>query len=243
MSSFNPQNIDAIIFDYGNTLVPFSHDTVANMNAAIERVLLEHFGQVDRTALDAVRARDRMLPYENEHRENHLPTITGNMIRSLYQVEPEPHIIETILAARYDSFLDSVLPSDGVADLLTDWKKQYKLALLSNYPDGDVVRESARQVGVFDFFDAELVSGDIGWAKPHRAMYDTIVERLGVPAERCLMVGDNWLADIQGSKRAGMFAAHITQYETVEHFEPGPEDSPADMTIATLAELNDYLQR
>jgi FMN phosphatase YigB (HAD superfamily) len=72
-------------------------------------------------------------------------------------------------------------------------------------------------------------------------MYDTIVERLGVAPERCLMVGDNWLADIQGAKRAGMFAAHITQYETVEHFEPGPDDHPADLTITTLAELNDWL--
>jgi 2-haloalkanoic acid dehalogenase type II len=50
--------------------------------------------------------------------------------------------------------------------------------------------------------------------KPHRMIFELLSERMGVAPENILYVGDSMLADVTGSKRAGMHAAWVNRPTT-----------------------------
>lgn len=75
-----------------------------------------------------------------------------------------------------------------IADVLRA-QEHLKIGLLSNassQASADYFEpgEAAR------YFDATLFSGEVGHAKPEAAFYRMIAERLGVPAEACVMIDD-----------------------------------------------------
>jgi len=53
--------------------------------------------------------------------------------------------------------------------------------------------------------------------KPHRAMYDVALERLGLPAEAVLMVGDRLDTDIVGAQALGMMTALVLTGISTRH--------------------------
>ena len=54
--------------------------------------------------------------------------------------------------------------------------------------------------------DAAVASGAHGWVKPHRSIFLTVLERLGVEPTRTAMVGDSPQDDIEGARSLGMRA-------------------------------------
>ncbi|MFV9672965.1 MAG: HAD-IA family hydrolase, partial [Acidimicrobiia bacterium] len=55
------------------------------------------------------------------------------------------------------------------------------------------------------YFDAIVVSGEIGIAKPHTGFFDVAFERLGHPdKETTLMIGDSLTSDIAGGINYGI---------------------------------------
>ena len=76
----------------------------------------------------------------------------------------------------------------------------YSLGIVSNF-DGrlhDVVQghPAIAQLPCF-------VSSEVGFAKPHAQLFATVAERLALPAERLLLVGDDPVADYEGAISAG----------------------------------------
>ncbi|MFO1492690.1 MAG: HAD family hydrolase [Kiritimatiellia bacterium] len=231
----------AVIFDYRNTLIEFGP---AQMNAQfteLHNTLERVAGPCDARHLRRVRDRQVVAPYHRDFRENDFREVAIELIRELYLREPSGEEIREVMDARYRSFLGSITRPEGVADLLRELRQTYRLALLSNYPCGDSIRESLRNTGLAEHLEVVVVSGDIGWVKPHPEPFRVVREQLGVPAEDCVFVGDNWLADVQGAKRAGMKSVYITQHESYERFEPAPGDHQPDARIEHLMELRTLL--
>lgn len=67
--------------------------------------------------------------------------------------------------------------------------------------------------------------------KPHRPIFDRAIERLGVPADRVAMIGDNADSDILGGHAAGLLTVWIRPDR-----RPDP-DVPADLVVRDPAEL------
>lgn len=84
---------------------------------------------------------------------------------------------------------------------------RYRLGIVSNYPFGPVVTESLERIGVADAFDAVVVSGEVGWAKPHPEIFRLAMGALEADPARTVFVGDNPVADMQGAKRQGLATA------------------------------------
>jgi putative hydrolase of the HAD superfamily len=133
--------------------------------------------------------------------------------------------------------VEVVRAEPDVAAFLRRLRTRYAVGLLSNYPDGVAIRASLANVGLSACFDSVVVSGDIGLVKPHPDVFSASMKELGVKPEQTLFVGDNWLADVQGAKRAGMYAAHFTRWTPPEHFERRPDDLEPDFSIDRLQEL------
>ncbi|MBI2579100.1 MAG: HAD family hydrolase [Candidatus Aenigmarchaeota archaeon] len=81
-------------------------------------------------------------------------------------------------------------------------EKRYKLGIVSNGYAG--AHSMIKGLGIYDCFDAVIVSCDIGLVKPDPRIYRTALERLGVTAEQAVMVGDRIADDIEGAGKAGI---------------------------------------
>lgn len=114
-----------------------------------------------------------------------------------------------------------VLLYPGIELLLRDLKADYKLGLLTNGPS-DISWEKIVTLGFDHTFDAIVVAGDIEIYKPDGRVFETLLQKLNLPANQVLFVGDNYTADIVGAHRAGMFTAWIrrTEDDTWDTVEP-----------------------
>ena len=92
-----------------------------------------------------------------------------------------------------------------------------------------------------ELFDVIVVSGEVGFVKPHARPYELMLGELGLEAGECVYVGDNWLADIQGAKGVGMQAILTTEHVPYENFERRDGDHEPDARIAHLGELKGLL--
>jgi putative hydrolase of the HAD superfamily len=94
-------------------------------------------------------------------------------------------------------------------------------------------REKIEASGLGLFFDAAVVSGEIGSGKPEPEIFHHLLGRLGVEASAALMVGNSLARDIVGGKRAGLATCWLAlegEDEPVGLTEP-------DFTIRSLGEL------
>ena len=234
-------DIEVVIFDYGNTLVPFGQAQLRACDAALAGVLGELYGPPDPDELHALRNADRRAPFGNGFRENSIPVITIALIRTLYGREPTETELEHILRTRLETFISVIEPASGVDDVLEALRTRRRLALISNYPDGQALRTSVARTNLDSFFEVMVVSGDVGFVKPHPLPFRTALDQLGVEPAAAVYVGDNWLADVQGAKRMGMQAVLTEQWEKIEKFDPEPGDHQPDLVICHIRELLEHL--
>ena len=99
--------------------------------------------------------------------------------------------------------------------------------------DAEVLRDW-RRMGLGDAIDEVVRSHDVGWRKPHRAMFDRALKLADVDPARAFMVGDDPELDIRGARALGIRAV----WRRVGDAELPPGVVP-DATIATLLELPD----
>ena len=240
--NFEINRIQAIVFDYGNTLIEFTHTHLEKCDAALAKALEKSYGYVDHKRLRDIRNQERVAPYSGNFQENHLPTITTNLVRTLYNDLPSPALLDELLDIRFKTFVALVRAPNYLHQLLMSIIKKFRIGLLSNYPCGNAIRASMERIEIDQYFHSVVVSADIGHVKPHPLPFAAVIDELGVQPNACLFVGDNWLGDIQGAKRAGMKAAHTVQFETPENFSPKPGDLQPDITIHHLSELVDLFK-
>ena len=101
-----------------------------------------------------------------------------------------------------------------VLDLLNRLKKQYKLILLSNT---DVERFGfiKRKFPEIFFFDAYVLSYEVGYMKPHPRIYKEALLKARSRAEECVFV-DDLPENIEGARNAGMNAILYKPYTDLE---------------------------
>lgn len=238
------RQFDAIVFDYGNTLVPFGPAEIAGCDAALVNRLRELLGDIDAEVVRVVRDRNRMAPYLGDPpawRENDMTAIAIELVRELIGRDPTEAERNAILQVRHDAFVASIHLPDGIREMLVRLRRRHKVALLSNYPGSPAIHESLRKVGLADCFDAVVISADLGHVKPHPLLFETVLDAVQVDAAYALMVGDNWLADVQGGKRAGMSAAWITQYEPPESVARRGAGMEPDVILSRTMDLEAWL--
>lgn len=122
-------------------------------------------------------------------------------------------------------------------------RRGYRLASITNRGyGGERFWDEVREFGLDKQFEYIAVSCDIGYLKPHAAIYQNALEKLGVAAEESVMVGDNLRADVEGSKALGMTAVwrRPAADEPVEATEDEPEVTGTvepDYSIRNISEL------
>jgi putative hydrolase of the HAD superfamily len=105
-----------------------------------------------------------------------------------------------------------------VRSVLRTLRAHFPLALVTDGQSA-YARGELNQVGLLEYFDPIIVSGDHGFRKPDKRLFEYAVHGTGVPADKTMYVGDNSYRDIFGAHEAGL--------RTVL-FRPGHRDKRQD---------------
>ena len=95
-----------------------------------------------------------------------------------------------------------VIPADLVQTLKTLQDQGYLLGVLSNR--GESFADYLAELGLNEYFSLAVFAGETGIFKPDPAVFYYLLEKAGVSAGESIYVGDNYYADVVGSRLAGM---------------------------------------
>ncbi len=115
-----------------------------------------------------------------------------------------------------------------VRDVLDVLRTRYPLALVTD-AQSTSARGELHQVGLLDYFDPIVVSGDHGYRKPDRRLFQLAVDGLGTAAGHTLFVGNDVHRDIFGAREAGMPTVLFDSAQgTKEHLGCVPDHTITD---------------
>lgn len=238
----DPTRFRAVVFDYGNTLIEFTRPHVDQLDAALAEAIERAIGPFDRPRFVKLRAEAYRAAYGHpELREVTMHEQLTGILSALIGRAPTDDELAAITDVHDATFVRVVEAPEYVHALLDGLYERYALAVVSNYPCGKSIRASLDRTGIAPMIRAVAVSGEVGYVKPHPLPFTTVLDELGVEPHEAVYIGDNWLGDIQGAKRLGMAAVHITQFDTLEVFDREPDHHDADLVISHLTELETHL--
>lgn len=222
---------DGILFDFGNTLVPWGDVESRRLFDALEPL----FEPVDDFAACAIGARDAIL---TRHEGSDLREATvEEFVEEMCNGNSTNGLVDAVSQRFHEAFVEICTVPAGLRDLLDDLGRHRPLAVLSNFVLTRPVEEALERGGVADAFVHIEVSATSGFMKPHPEPFEIAVEAMGIDKERTLMVGDNFFADVVGGYRAGLLTALTHQYREGPTSDPRAPEVRADRILGSLDEL------
>jgi putative hydrolase of the HAD superfamily len=94
-------------------------------------------------------------------------------------------------------------PHPHVREVLDVLRERFPLALVTDAQSA-YSRAELHKVGLLGYFDPIVVSGDHGYRKPDRRLFQLALDGMGVAAEHALYVGNDLYRDVFGAQEAGM---------------------------------------
>jgi putative hydrolase of the HAD superfamily len=198
--------LEAVLFDWGDTLMRWSWD-----DGLLDVGHRAGLAAIGREPLPALTAR---------FREAYLPLLEAPGV--LEEVE-YPGLVRRVLGdvgiAISDDELNEFLDAEhaawaparfvaGTTHALLEAMRDLglKLALVSNAIDPPwLMHRDLEREGIAERIDAAVFSSEVGWRKPHHAIFERAVELLGgVDPKRTLFVGDSLTNDVAGASALGM---------------------------------------
>jgi putative hydrolase of the HAD superfamily len=99
---------------------------------------------------------------------------------------------------------------EGALEVLNYLKQQYVLHLITN-GFKEVQHIKLDTCGLTSFFDQVIISEDHGFNKPDIKIFELAEKLAKVDKSECVMIGDNYEADIAGALNAGWKAIHLSR--------------------------------
>jgi HAD superfamily hydrolase (TIGR01509 family) len=218
-------DLQAVLFDWGDTLMRWEWEP--ELLAVGHDAGLRAIGREPVPALTE-RFRDSYLP---------LLWVPGTLEEVEY-----PALVRRLLAdegiAVTDDELDNFLEAEHAAwqparmlattthallEALRD--RDLRVGLVSNALDPPhLLHRDLEQMGVAQRLDVAVFSSEVGWRKPHPAIFERALEAIGVDPEATLFVGDTLATDVAGAKALGMHTCQALWFRADEDADaPEPE--------------------
>jgi len=200
--------IKALGFDLFNTLITVRPDA---LDVALERLT----GSLDANgiAIDHQRFRkdhrQAALQFIDETRTDGREThnrfwISAALESQRQSIPPDDERIAEAVEAYFSAFLDYSTLIPGTTEMLLTLKSRYPLGLLSNFTHGPAARKILQVLQLNDLFDVILISGEVGYRKPHPLVFRMLSEELGYGSEAIAYVGDDPEPDVEGALKSGL---------------------------------------
>lgn len=206
--------IEAIGFDLFNTLMTAEPRTLEEAMTRLVRALGQTGIAVEEAAFGEVyrgKAQDHLQEARRTGRETHNRFWVSSALQGLgFDVPSEDPRIAGAIEHYFSAFYPQCRLIPGTAEMLRTLNGRYRLGLLSNFTHGPAARKILEVLGLDACFEVILISGELGFRKPHPFVFHRLIDRLGVEPGRTLFVGDDPEPDIQGAQQAGMHPVWTT---------------------------------
>ncbi len=205
--------VNAVIFDYGNTLVLDPFDDILRLKARdLQKALKEFDYEVMRK--DIIKGWSTANEEVNYPYISHFAQEKPIVNRALEEIGvKESDMTElskkffSIYKDGYDKVYRSNPRKQEIKDTLGYLKeKKKKLGIFSNGRLSDV-NKAMELYEVHDLFDFIFSSGAIYFEKPDPIVFRTIINNADEIPSKIMYVGDDMVRDIEPAKKAGMKAA------------------------------------
>jgi HAD superfamily hydrolase (TIGR01662 family) len=236
--------IRAVLFDLGSTLWDVDYSGEDRAYRMLYRCLKEETGlriPPAKKLRDAVA--DVFLKKSEEWRNGDLhegPTeeVYAEALESLGLDVPASKLTRLAEDVLSESIIYTVAPD--TPDALRALKERgLEVGCVSNtYQSSRSLEKSLVRYGLMQHIDTLVTSSEVGWQKPHPAIFEEALRRLNVEARETVFVGDMVWADIQGAQALGMKAVLTHQYR-----EEDPDGVKPDLIVQRLSEVVGYVDR
>jgi len=123
-----------------------------------------------------------------------------------------------------------------VEEVVSQLHEKYRLAALSDGQSAWAVPE-LHAVGLLKYFSPVIVSGDVGYRKPDRRIFESALAGMGLAASEVLFVGNNLYRDIFGAQQVGMKTVYYRANGLEERNREDGGDVRADYDIHGFSEV------
>jgi putative hydrolase of the HAD superfamily len=196
-----------VLFDYGNTLVPFGRAEAGIVGRAAAEAVTERVQGIDPAAFArrADRVRDDLI---RATRVTGREVTNAEFARALAVeagLPDAPRGFEEELEARVGEAFVRVLrlPPDTLP-VLDALSARRRLGLVSNFYLPRPLRRSLDRLGIRPRLSAAVISAEVGWVKPRPEPFLAALDALDADPRDCVFVGDNPAADVAGAAALGM---------------------------------------
>jgi putative hydrolase of the HAD superfamily len=203
------QAIEAILFDLDDTLL----DGAAAWRSGMETLLLARCPHLDRAAaLDA---------WNTVFEEYFARYLTGVARIRAWAEAVSVEVVAGDELLWFDDYLAGYQAGwaafDDVEPTLP-LLRGFRLGVVTN-GDGGQQQAKLTALGLGSALEVVVCSGDVGFAKPDRRIFEVAADRLGLSLDHCLFVGDRRDSDALGALGAGMSALWLNRKG-----QPSPDD-------------------
>lgn len=197
--------LETVLFDWGDTLMRWEFD-LALLDAG-HRAGLEAIGHPPRPEL-TTRFREAYLPRlfaPGLLEEVEYPPLVRRLLEE-FGIEPDEAELERFLEAEHRAWGPARRLAGTTHALLETLRERgLRLGLVSNALDPPaLLHRDLADFGVAERLDAAVFSSEVGWRKPHAAIFERALGLLSADPGRTLMVGDRLHEDVGGAAALGM---------------------------------------
>lgn len=238
--------VDAVLFDYGLTLMTFARPdaAIAGAYAEIAALLGERLGrpvpggdELVSAVHDVVEAEVSAHEAAGLLEEIDIAASHARAYAALGLAVPTD-VLDAALLVEQRAWWEGVRVASDVPAVLTALRRGgLRLGLCSNAPyHAAGLHAQLDHLGVRPLLDTVTLSSEVGWRKPATPIFAAALSSLEVDAARAVMVGDRVREDVEGAHSAGIAAVLLTEH----HRDPRAPDG-ADAVLDALAGLPELL--
>ena len=233
--NIDANNIDAVTFDFYNTLVHHRHGRGrgAMVTEYLDAEGWEHDPWEHQVLYDVFQNHetDYAPDKSEEEKYDYYVMLAVRLFRRLNVRAPNGAATEHATNLWYLLGPESLAVFPDVTSVLRCLTEaRYPLAVVSNWQCG--LRNFCIELGIGHAFDHVLASTELASEKPDAAIFHEACRRLDKPPHRVLHVGDTILDDVEGARAAGMPVVLVQRSDDVP-----PPDTLAVSSLEQVPEL------
>ena len=238
------RDVQAVAFDLFNTLItvdmPSRWSSIDRLLDSLrEQGIAAHADDFMPVYREVVRA--FVSEAERLGKETHNGVWVSTALQRLgMDVPPEDPRVGKAVEAYFSAFVDNARELPGTADMLAALKPRYRLAVVSNLTHGPAAHRMLDHLDLARHFEVILVSGDLGYRKPHPQVFQSLVAAMDLPASSIAFVGDDPRTDVQGSFDAGMKPVQTVYAQRLKD-AAALQTPPTELSVPTITSWQDLL--
>ena len=150
-------------------------------------------------------------------------------------------ILELIDIYRYHA--PDIQPYPGIPELVKKLSADYKLGLITDGPKR-MQRTKFESLGLGEYFSALIFTDELGagCGKPSKVPFETVANKLGASADKCVYIADNPSKDFLAPNQLGWLSVQYRRPVQVHADLAAPPQGQPQIVVTTDEELLKILE-